>query len=212
MKLSAPLRPLRPEQRMLVTSALVRDLETMLEMKLPHDYLSFLVDHGGSLLGDDLHYVAASILAPCPLGESVDVEVVYGFYSDPSDFYDLRDAARAYKGKIPSNCASIGSTIGQDQIVLSCSGLDQGSIYLWDHQFSYLRGTENIRKILQDLEDDGVNTRSLDLHRAVMAWDDRHAEILGRPPGYGPLYLLASSFPAFLDALKPMPYEQEDAE
>lgn len=210
MKISAPLKPLRFEQRTLATLDLVHELEAMLELSLPPDYLAFLREHGGSLMGDRLHHVAAPILVPCPLGKFAEVEVMYGFYSDPSEIYDLRDVVRTYRGAIPSNFAAIGNDIGENQIVLSCIGPDQGSVYLWDREFSYLNDLENNLQIFQELEADGVSTQSLNLHEAVMIWESRHSAALGRPPGYGPLYLLAASFPAFLEALKPVPYEQAE--
>ena len=210
MRIPTMINPLRPELRISYTPALVRELESVLELKLPSDYLAFLAKYGGSLLGDDLHYITAPILVPCPLGNYVNFEVIYGFYSDPSDLYDLREVVRAYRERIPPNVVPIGSTIGEDLVLLSCSGSDQGNVYLWDQECSYLKNFENLREVFQELEDAGVSEQSVNLHEAVMAWEGRHREALSRPPGYGPLYLLANSFPAFLDALVPTLYEPED--
>jgi hypothetical protein len=211
MTFSAPIELLSQEQRMPATQASISAVEELLGVALPEDYRVFLIEHGGSLLGDDGRYVVAPVLVPCPLGERATIEVFFGFYSDPTDPYDLRVAAETYRGRIPANTVAIGTAIGGDLVLLSCNGTDLGSVYLWDHEFTFLGGFETTRQMFLDLDRRGIDTRSLDVHRAVMKWEQLHAHELTRAPGYGPLYLLASSFARFLGALEAVPYDTEAA-
>jgi hypothetical protein len=55
----------------------------------------------------------------------------------------------------------------------------------------------------------GIDTQSMDVHSAVMKWEQLYAHELTRAPGYGPLYLLASSFSQFLSALEAVPFDAE---
>lgn len=205
MAIAVPIEPLSPELRLEATREMIAQLEAIAGLNLPDDYRRFLIQHGGSLLGDLDHDVVVPFLAAAPIGKVAYPEVVLGFYSKPGDPYDVRSAATTYLGRIPANTFAIAYALGGDLVLLSCEGADRGSVYLWDHGHRVGVREKLHAQALRELEEHGVDVKALDAEQAVARWEQLHAEEIARPPGYRGLYLLSRSLEGFLDTLVAVP-------
>jgi hypothetical protein len=199
-------RLVQPSRRRLPDEAAVRRAETRIGASLPGDYREFLLKYGLCALGSE-GYVECEIEEECPWGGLV-TSVFYGFI-DPEDSYDLEGAYETFRGRMPPNLVPIGMDPGGNQVCISVSGDDHGSVYFWDHEHRELGGFERLEAMYRDLEEDGIETTRLGIDQAIFEWEKRHPEALKKPPGYSNVYLIARSFEDFIDMLELRPYDGE---
>lgn len=56
--------------------------------------------------------------------------------------------------------------------------------------------------MVAELEKRGVEVQRMSMGTITRRWEEMNADKLGRPIGYGPLYLLAPSLEEFIDRLE----------
>lgn len=181
------------------TPLLVRELATVLGCDLPVVYCEFLEALGGVKLGDKVDRVAIEGVEPNPWKTFIP-EVFYGFYSDR--LYDVRKVVAMYGYRLPKYFVPLVADPGGNLAVYSVKGEYAGKVYFWDHEYGEFATRHAIEDVYAELEEHGVETSHMDVAQAILAWEKCHAAELSKPPGFGNMYLLASSLQDFVVRVK----------
>ena len=194
----------RVREKALLTPAplLVRELAKLLDCDLPADYCDFLDALGGVKLGDKVDRIAVEGIEPNPWKTFIP-EVFYGFYSDR--LYDIRKAVEMYGYRLPRYFVPLVADPGGNLAVYSAKGEYAGKIYFWDHEYSEFSTKHAMEDVYAELEEHGLETSRMDVAQAVLAWEKQHSAELAKPPGFGNMYLLASSLQDFVARVKEEP-------
>lgn len=171
-------------------------LEGELGVALPDAYRAFVLRYGGTTFARRVVY---PIEEPCPWGQTGAVEQFFGLSGDPAS--DLRRAAlETYPGRIPDETVPIAEDAGGNLVLLGVEGMVRGQVFFWDHEHREVAG--RLEEMAADLEAAGVDLRYLDAHALIRRWEVRFPDRRTKPAGYGNVYRVAASFPAFLASLR----------
>lgn len=99
-------------------------------LKLPEDYIQFLLRFNGGVADPDDNEVFVRYLK-----ENINVDVLYGLNVDNTEL-DIECRMKLYKDELPNDTVIIGDSYQYGLIVLLCSGDDAG-IYYWDDTYEY---------------------------------------------------------------------------
>ena len=111
----------------------IRLLEQRYNLKLPQDYLEFLLKYNGGdvkLDNDCGVYVRY-------LKENIHVDILYGLDTEYKNTdIDTWMSDNIIANDMPENTIIIGDSIEHGFIILLCSGEDAG-VYYWDHAYEF---------------------------------------------------------------------------
>ncbi|MBN1312390.1 MAG: SMI1/KNR4 family protein [Anaerolineae bacterium] len=110
--------------------------ENAMGVRFPDDYRHFLLQNNGGKPDPNMFLIPDH---PIP-GQSDLLDWFYCIVHDSP--IDIISACRAFKGRVPEECLSIGCDPGGNQICLVISGTEQGKIYFWDHEEEADEGEE----------------------------------------------------------------------
>ena len=105
-----------------VSDAEILKFESIIGLRLPEDYRSFLKKYGLAS-GDDGDFIIPE--------HSTAVEVFYGLA--PTTSYDLLRHRKVLADRLPDAYLAIASSPG-GEIVLSLAGQDTGTVYWWNRE------------------------------------------------------------------------------
>lgn len=107
------------------TESDVRKFESLIEARLPEDYRAFLLEHNGGETDPNIFFISEE------QGSDI-LDRLLALIKEPehSSLYWSYDC---YLGRMPSNIIPIGDDPGGNNVCISVSGADYGSIYFWDH-------------------------------------------------------------------------------
>lgn len=101
--------------------------ETLIRAKLPTSFLNFLKSNNGGEIEDGFFKLSINT-------EDTDrVQLFYGLHSGP-EYSRLDSCFKAFRGRVPEGFIPIGCDPFGNQICLSVSGDDVGSIWFWNHE------------------------------------------------------------------------------
>lgn len=105
----------------------ITELENELALRLPNDYVQFLLQHNGGR--PQLPYFS---LANNPVDTHGILDTFYRVQKKHLD--DVRDVADAFRDRMPPYLLPIATDPGGNQICLSIAGETAYSVYFWDHE------------------------------------------------------------------------------
>jgi hypothetical protein len=182
---------IRPTRTGAEIESMISALERMVGAELPTDYRLFLTRYGGvSLRG----YVCANLIEPMGTEQRVVVEKFFGFLNrkengqpDYLDFDYQWDLFPNYSGqkRLP-----IARGIGRDRVCISLAGHDRDFVYYWDGEHIEL-GKDGLEKVCEVLDRHGIDYQMMEQDEMIFEAEKFVPGLLGRPPGYSNLYLIA---------------------
>ena len=102
-------------------------LERQLAIRLPDAYRSFLLAHNGGRPTPDLFL--------CKDGKGSFVQAFLGVYNAPHDnFVEYFQVFKVRRKAMPDNIVPVAHDPFGNQVCISVSGKDAGSVYFWDHE------------------------------------------------------------------------------
>ncbi|MBV9927304.1 MAG: SMI1/KNR4 family protein [Acidobacteria bacterium] len=194
----------RPDSRHNPTEEELADFESQIGGPLPPDYRRFLSKYGGTAFEGR---VGVPLREPSPWGDSCEVEVFYGFTSDPSSGI-VYETMETYSGRIPDETVPAAYDPFGNLILVGFEGVARDRVWFWDHEHRELAG--RIDEMVDDLRAKGVDVDSLDDHAVIWHWEELFPERLTKPPRHGNIYAIADSFNAFLESLRPIAEDPEE--
>ena len=194
------MRKVRPATWRAPTADDVAQIERAVGAPLPDDYRGFLTKRSVTAFAQP--YAIARLQEPAPFGQEVTLNVFFGFSTDGK--YSIANEIETYQGRMPPGLLPIADDPGGNIICLAVGGSDAGAVYLWDHEHANLP-EGRVMEYFKDLDQRGVDTSSMQPHDAIREWELIHRAELPKPPGYGNLYRLASSFKDFIGTLRHQP-------
>ena len=109
----------------------IREFEIKYNMKLPEDYIDFLLRfNGGSVELTDENSVYIE-----ELEENINIDVLFGVNTEEPEL-GIELWLDDYKSEMPDNTVIIGDSYQHGFIVLLCSGEDAG-LYYWDDTYEF---------------------------------------------------------------------------
>ncbi len=170
---------------------------------LPPAFVFFVNNYGGAILGCEDWKVEAPIIEPCPLGNGVDIEMIYPLQAEHR--YSIEAKQVPYVGRIPHGVVVFSDDAGGNQVCLDVCGEFPGSVWFWDHEQRWFTG--NLQDASEEIEAQGIDANTLSVHGIIREWARLHPEKCDRPADYMGMYRIAPSFEAFLKGLIKVPYE-----
>lgn len=110
-----------------LTSDELDHLERQLAIRLPESYRSFLLAHNGGRPSPDLFL--------CKDGKGSFVQAFLGVHDGPHDnFVEYFQVFKVRRKAMPDNIVPVAHDPFGNQVCISVSGKDAGSVYFWDHE------------------------------------------------------------------------------
>lgn len=191
-----PANPVDPE-------IIFSELEARFRRPVPADYKSFVPDFGQF----GFEQPVRCPLPTFPMGGAALLDLFFGL--DRGHHYFLLAELESYgDGRMPEHLLPIAKDPSDNLFCLSLGSDDYGVVYYWDHEHVEL-SWERFDEMVDQLDEEGVDTSRLSIGQLILVWEQRHPEELGRPPGYGNLYRAAGSFTDFVLALVPFEWPKD---
>ncbi len=117
------------------TPAAIRQIETELSIKLPADYVAFLLEYNGGIPSPNVFDIRDNEFQP-------DDEVGYFLSAGaPEDYQDILQMSSAISDRTAPRCVVIAEASCGTFVVMSCAASDFGHVYYWNQD---------------ELDDDGI--------------------------------------------------------
>jgi len=109
----------------------IRDLELENNIKLPNDYIDFLLRFNGG----DVEPTDENSIYIEEFGEGINVDVLFGIQTKEVEL-SVEFWSNKYRNEMPHDVIIIGDSYQHGFIVLLCSGENAG-IYYWDDTYEF---------------------------------------------------------------------------
>lgn len=115
----------------------IRRFEFQNEIKLPNDYVEFLLNYNGGILDatDENSFFIED------LGECVNIDVLFGINTKEVEL-GVELWLNDYRNDMPRNTIILGTSYQHGFIILICAGDDSG-VYYWDHAFEFSQSNDD---------------------------------------------------------------------